>query len=171
MQKILAILIVFALCTAMGMKSAARLQSRAKLLSALVLSVRRFMMAMEYEKKPLYRIAQNRAYGQVQALWDAFGAGLAAGKAPADAFAQAMAQADEGVRGFLSLRREERQLLLEFAGTLGGTDLKTQRAGAALLTSRLEELAETAQHENSVKGRVYRTMGRLCGAAVAILML
>ena len=82
-----------------------------------------------------------------------------------------MAQADEGVRGFLSLRREERQLLLEFAGTLGGTDLKTQRAGAALLTSRLEELAETAQRENSVKGRVYRTMGMLCGAAVAILML
>jgi len=129
------------------------------------------MMAMEYEKKPLHRIAKNRAYGEVQPLFDAFGTALSAGAPPAEAFREALARAETEVRGFAALREEERRLLADFAGALGGSDLKTQRAGAALTISRLEEFAGAAAREHGAKGRIYRTMGMLCGAAVAILML
>ena len=82
MQKIFAILIVFFACTAFGARSAARLRQRATFLAALETALRRFLLAMEYEKKPLERLASKRVYGEAQPLFDAFAEALSAGARP-----------------------------------------------------------------------------------------
>ena len=119
MQKIFAILIVFSACTAFGARSAARLRQRATFLAALETALRRFLLAMEYEKKPLERLASKRVYGEAQPLFDAFAEALSAGARPEAAMRQAVQGTKDGARAWLPLGDAEAALLLEFAAIVG----------------------------------------------------
>ena len=166
MQKIFAILIVFFACTAFGARSAARLRQRATFLAALETALRRFLLAMEYEKKPLERLASKRVYGEAQPLFDAFAEALSAGARPEAAMRQAVQGTKDGAHAWLPLGDAEAALLSEFAAIVG-----TPSAGRYAVLQRLHTAVEAAGAEERGKGRAYRATGMLSGAAIAILML
>lgn len=171
MLKPVSMLLAFALCSLLGVQRAARLQRRVKLLSALQNDVKRLMIRMEFEKKPLAVIVSDRARGELQRLWAAFAEELLHGRDTRTAFLAALDTADAEIAGFSSLGTEERAMLTEFAAALGSTELDGQRQNTAMLLAGLEPLFEQASDECGTKGRIYRTVGMLSGAAAVILML
>lgn len=171
MLKLASMLLVFIFCSMLGAQGAERLRRREKLLSALQNSVRRLMMRMEYEKKPLAAIAAGCAVGELKPLWKTFSEELYRGEEPRAAFSKALDAADMQIAGFRAVGLRERELLKEFASALGATELDGQKKNAAMLLSGLEPLWEEASGAYHAKGRIYQTMGMLCGAAAVILML
>jgi len=171
MLKPISMLLAFLLCSLLGIQRASSLHERAKLLELMQNDVRRLMIAMEFERKPLVRILSARTQGELRPLWQSFAAALQGGLDTRSAFLEALMAADAEITGFHTIGGEERTLLTEFAAALGGTDLDGQKKNAAMLLAGLAPLAEQARAECGVKGRVYRVIGMLSGATVVILML
>ena len=171
MMKLFAMLLAFGLCSFIGVRSSMRLKQRAKLLALLQSTVKRMIIRMEYERKPLAHIVIECAHGELKPFWQTFGKALSRGADTKAAFADALRAADAEIIGFNAIGDQERELLRAFAAALGSTDLDGQRQNAAILLAGLEPLKEAAASEYRTKSRVYRTMGMLCGAAVVVLML
>jgi len=171
MLKPISMLLVFCLCSYLGVQRAARLQQRKTLLAELQTDIKRMMIRMEYERKPLAAIVFARSQGDLRPLWQTFARELQHGADTRSAFAEALAAADAEIAGFCTIGEEERVLLTDFAAALGGTELDGQKRNAAMLLAGLEPLWTQAGGECETKGHVYRTVGMLCGAAIVLLML
>lgn len=71
----------------------------------------------------------------------------------------------------LALHAGDLELLEGLADSLGASDVSTQLAYLALLETRLQERLEAAKEAQRSKGRMYRTLGVLCGIVVDIIIL
>ncbi len=71
----------------------------------------------------------------------------------------------------LALHTGDVELLEGLADSLGASDVSTQLAYLALLETRLQERLEAAKEAQRSKGRMYRTLGVLCGIVVDIIIL
>lgn len=85
-------------------------------------------------------------------------------------FPEAWAQAvgDKKLTGELS--RRDVELLLSFGRQLGTTDAVGQLENCALHEEQLGEALRSAREDRTQRGKLYRRLGVLCGAA-AILIL
>lgn len=76
----------------------------------------------------------------------------------------------EAVSEDVSLGGEEKQLLLELGGTLGMTDTEGQLCAISLIQTRMTGLIAEAERTAAEKGKLYRALGILGGAAAAVIL-
>lgn len=77
----------------------------------------------------------------------------------------------ESVRGCAAeLGEEEAELLSELGDILGSADLESQLGALACTIGLLEERLRRTREYRDKHGRLYRSLGALCGLAVAILL-
>ena len=87
---------------------------------------------------------------------------LARGEAFAESFESSVMEA-----GF---DERTRTVLLHLARELGSSDLESQLAALSYAISRLKEISEIEREHYRTHGKLYRTLGILCGIAAAILV-
>lgn len=69
-----------------------------------------------------------------------------------------------------TLQGEEKQLLTELGSVLGTTDTEGQLSALELIGTRLCQLTAEAQQSAEEKGKLYRALGILGGAAAAVVL-
>lgn len=69
------------------------------------------------------------------------------------------------------LKAEERNILSELGRNIGKSNTEGETAVLALAQTRLESVLESASEEKKRKGRLYRTLGIMLGAAVGIMLI
>lgn len=69
------------------------------------------------------------------------------------------------------LKAEDRQILSELGRSIGKSNTEGETAALALAMTRLDNVLETANEEKKRKGRLYRTLGIMLGAAVGIMLI
>lgn len=69
------------------------------------------------------------------------------------------------------LKAEDRQILSELGRNIGKSNTEGETAALALAMTRLDNVLETASDEKKRKGRLYRTLGIMLGAAVGIMLI
>lgn len=69
------------------------------------------------------------------------------------------------------LKAEDRQILSELGRSIGKSNTEGETAALALAMTRLDNVLETASEEKKRKGRLYRTLGIMLGAAVGIMLI
>lgn len=171
MARPLLVTAVFLCGVLLGRSSAARLALRRNMLGDLTAAVRRMLLRMEYERLPLWRVVGDGACGVASPVLKAFAAALQRGAAPPEAWRSAEDWALLHDRAFAALHPGDREVLRAFMGALGSAALHGEQQNANLALAELERRREEAGAAYGSKGRVYRAMGVLCGAAVAILLL
>jgi stage III sporulation protein AB len=87
---------------------------------------------------------------------------LAQGRPFAESFETAVKESD--------LSQKQREVLLPLATELGSNNLESQLAALSYAIGRLNELSAREQEYCRTHGKLYRTLGVLCGLAAAILV-
>lgn len=171
MAKAIAIVAAFLYCTWAGFASAARLKKRAALLHAIAVAVQKLLISMEYAKLPLSELLRRKLYGDAQILFDCFASYLDGGADAYGAWRGAKRELPGADDAFASLTDADWAMLGAFMQELGTTDGTAQRESGLLLRSGIAEAIAEADDLYNKRGRLYRTMGLLCGAAISILLL
>ncbi len=70
-----------------------------------------------------------------------------------------------------SLCEEEKSALLPLGASLGATDIEGQSAALSLAIEKISAMLEYERAKSPEKARLYMSMGILCGAALAVLMI
>lgn len=69
------------------------------------------------------------------------------------------------------LTQEDVRYLLEFGAAFGGLDKEGQLSGVQLTIRRLDQQREAAEENSRTKGKLFRSLGVLCGAGIALLVV
>lgn len=77
----------------------------------------------------------------------------------------------ESIRADFSLDSDEKKLLSQLITQLGTTDTEGQLSVISVFNENLNAMIEKQSERYSVKGKLYRSMGILMGAAVGIMIL
>ncbi len=159
-MKTIGILLLFGVCTMLGLQAAKRLSARAKAIDALLASLESFLEQIQ-NGTPL-----RRAGGTSGALGTAIGCyldGLEQGNA-SDEAARTAAQGVDGVQA------AEQAALASFLDGMEDVERRTLLLRADTLCTALGH-AKTEADADAKKGRLYRSIGVLAGAGLAILLL
>ena len=70
-----------------------------------------------------------------------------------------------------NLKKEDKQVLLEFGKQLGKTDIEGQESQIALTLTFLENRIEEAKKELEKNAKLYQTLGVVSGLALVIILL
>lgn|GEM_PF-514590 len=170
MLRALAMLSIFLGCTFLGTRASNALRFRRDTLRALLDGLTRLSMWMEFTLEPLAVLAKRAASEETAVFFNEFAELLSTESSVPSAWAQAMENARRKNAGFAALGEEELLALAEYARCLGGSDKETQVKNTALLRQRLTAALGEAEAAYTSKGRMYRSVGMLCGIAVAILL-
>lgn len=170
MAKAIAMLTVFSYCSYLGFAASGRLRRRERFLCALRDSVKELLFHMGQTRLPLCALLLSLGQSPARQLMRTLGEALSAG-ASIDA-AWEGAKAELGRAGALSdLTQSDMEALDRFFPSLGKTDLAGQQENGRLLLRYLSEACAAAGEEQSARGKLYRALGPLMGAAAAVLML
>lgn len=70
-----------------------------------------------------------------------------------------------------SLKKADTEILLDIGRRLGTTDLEGQLGAVRLWQSELSSAAASAEEDFAKKGKLYRSLGALAGAFIAIMLI
>lgn len=77
----------------------------------------------------------------------------------------------DGEKIFLSLNKEDIEILKELGVSLGQTDMEGQVKNIKLVYNSLKRQLETAKEEKNKNFKMYRNMGMLSGLVIIIILL
>lgn len=170
MVKALAMICVFSSCTLAGLMYSSRLKLRCECLQGLLNSMRQLRARMGYSALPLFELVKRIGDPGSAALWDPFSLWLERGYGVRDAWENALDEASEKEKMYAALKKKELDALSDFMSTLGKHDLATSQKGIGVIELQLQECLEEAKSEHSKKGKLYSSIGMLCGLCAAILI-
>ncbi|OQB25205.1 MAG: stage III sporulation protein SpoAB [Firmicutes bacterium ADurb.Bin182] len=170
MGKALLMICVFSCCTLTGLMVATKLRLRYDCLLGLLNSLRQLRAKMEYSALPLFEIVKRIGDARTSVLWDSFSLQLEKGDAVAEAWKRAVHDASSKEEMFGTLKEKESDALSDFISSLGKHDLATQRKAINVIELQLQECLDEAKSELSKKGKLYSSIGMLCGICGAILI-
>lgn len=152
--------------TATGIWLSKRLKERERFMSSVILLIKELTVQIKYTNSEigfmLKNASQNEAYqnllfvtacahlsenGDFHFLWN------------------------DGVKKQPYLTSADRELLFVLGDRLGGTDLDGQLSFLELSCEMLKKQQQEAAENYRKKGRMYRSVGLLCGLAVGIIVL
>jgi len=181
-MKLLAILIAFGACALAGLRLSQRLQARATLLTSLREDMRTLLSAARLSRKPLSVLVAERGslrHGPLIAQYC-----ILRETQTADAAWQALWQspplgggwreAPGGVvrpQDYNALTDQEQRAVADMLAAFTTDDWETLSRRGDEAVALLDAHAQTAAAESAAKGRIYRSIGLLLGAAISILML
>lgn len=162
MMRLIGLALVFSTGCMVGMQSAARQSSRARRIRILERMVQDLATQLRYQTPTVRELID---YLRSQPMYAPLGF---LGQVGEDGrFADDWHSA---VCGDAALGREEKQLLEELGGTLGTTDTDGQLCALSLIGAQFSRLAADTEQKAMEKGRLYRAIGILGGAAAAVVL-
>lgn len=158
------LLIVFG--TAVGLYFSFRLKEREKVMAAVMLLVKELSVRIRYTNaeigEMLRSAAQNEAYGKL--LFVAYCADM-------EESGNFHGKWNEGVKSQPYLTARDRELLTALGDRLGETDCDGQLSFLEMTEEMIKGQREQAAADYSNKGKLYRSVGMLCGLAAGIMLL
>jgi len=170
MPKPIFLMFLFGAGTLIGQRSAARLSDRRDLLASFIVHIRRAALQIQSSNLPLYRLFDH-ADGEASNILRIFSVALSERLDPKIAWERAEQWALRHDKRYNALQPTDRKLLAVWAGELGRGFSAVQLQENEMIVAELQECLREAQTACSQKSRVYRAMGALCGAAIAILLV
>ncbi|HHU90030.1 MAG TPA: hypothetical protein GXZ22_03110 [Clostridiaceae bacterium] len=163
---------VFSGCAATGMKMSSRLAERQRALAKLIeilLNLRNQICGLGI---PLFLAFENVGKEPISGVWsDIFTeCGVIMQQQHIDA-GEAWKMVTRKNRDSIPLEESDWQVLSDFGEMLGKSDRENQESVLDLEKENLEMLERRAAEAIKTKGRLYRNLGILSGAAVVILFL
>jgi len=171
MLRSISVLGLFVCCVLMGNRASGRLRDRKSVLEAFLRDIQRISLLIDYTVMPLQNIVEKFSDSELSPFWIAFGKELLVVHNAEQAWNNAMGEVLKEQSLLSFLMKEELVVLSDFAKVLGKTDKHTQLLNISLLQKRLEVILADAQQQYQRKGRLYRSMGILCGAAISLLVI
>lgn len=162
MLRTAAVLMVVCLSAGIGVNMAGRLRRRRDALRTACGCISRICLAIRHTNRPLSLILRGlQEPVQLVEMAEAMDGGMEP--------SVAWAQAEEGLKDCLT--RGDMDEIGAFAAALGKSTRASQLALGDMAMEALSERLKEAEQLYLKKGRVYRTMGVLLGAGLAILLL
>lgn len=152
----------FILCLAAGLRHSAALKRRAELLGELVVMLKLFGIEIRCCAYPLDELCE-RAEGRFAEL-------VRAAREHCPDIRSAWERACSQMRGS-GYGAAETELMRELGKSLGTSDIAGQETLLALHGERLSALYEQAAADYAKKGKTFRSVGLLCGAGAAVLLI
>ena len=154
------------LCTAMGFYFSSRLKAREERLCTTLLLIKELTVQIRYTNAKIGDIlksaAENTAYQNLSFVTDCLSLN------ENEDFHRVWS---EGVEKQLFLNQRDKELLFSLGEHLGETDSEGQLSFLEITEAMLSEQREEARAERGAKGRMYRSVGLLCGLAMGIMVL
>ena len=163
-------LLSFGLCASIGFLHADRMRCRADGIEELVRCVRQCGLLLRYANVPLVELSNRVGLRERSMLFQAFSRKLMDGITVQEAWLQAFQTCCTQSPAYAALKSPEREAMDQFMFQLGATDAASELQRIALTAEELSALLEEARAQHGRKGRLYRTMGLLCGLAAAIML-
>lgn len=155
-------------CVLAGCSGAARLKRRYAALSEICTGLRRISLGLAYTNQTVAELIVNVGGEGTQGLFTRVARDVASGTTPMAAWERAER---EGRAALCGLSPNDGKALTVFFSLLGGSDRCSQRKHADAALGMLSVQCAAARDAYEKNGRIYRTMGVLLGAGMAILML
>lgn len=162
MRLILA-LAAFGLCSAAGVRSSLLLKKRLELLEELSSMLCGFEIAMRCTAPPLDELFSEAS--------GTFADMVRNHRLNAPDIRAAWEKACVELRSLPCCKDEEAALLSELGASLGKSDAAGQLSLIALYRERTALLAKSAAAEAAQKGKLFRSLGMLCGIGAAIMII
>ena len=163
MLRITAILVCFGVCALAGVRAASRLGLRVSQLNGLMQGAERLMTAARISRAPLAELIRKERELPCTAVFGAFWEGIQAGREPGEAAERALASA-------AGLTAADRAAAGELLCALAAGDLVTTEQRYAQAAARLADVIQEAECDRKDKAKLYRVIGVLGGAALAVLL-
>lgn len=163
MLRITAILLCFGVCALAGVRAAARLGLRVTQLCDLSKGAARLMTAARVSRAPLAELLRKERDLPCAAVFGTFWEGIRAGRAYGEAAERALASA-------AGLTAADRAAAGELLCALTAGDLVTTEQRYAQAAARLADVLQEAECDRKDKAKLYRVIGVLGGAALAVLL-
>lgn len=155
-------------CILAGCNGVARLRRRYAALTELCAAMQRMQLGLTHTNQTVSELLHACGERETRALFAGLAGAVAGGSTPLAAWETV------GMKNALvqsALTQNDRKALLLFFSLLGGSDRCSQLKHVAATLSMLSMQCEEAKRTYEKNGRLYRAMGVLLGAGVAILLL
>lgn len=165
-------LMVFLGCTALGMRLSARLAERQRALSKLMDILLNLKSQMCTMAVPLFTAFENLAKESTGGVWaEVFSqCGSIMKEEHLDA-GMAWKEAVKKTKYQLPLDEADWGVLSDFGDIMGKYDRQNQESVLLMEKEKIAALEKKAREAMDTKGKLYRNLGALCGAAVVILLI
>ena len=170
-MRFVAAMILFSACTMCGFLNAYRLGARSRGIHAVIADAKRIQSRMEYSSASIGRILSETDASEMHALWSCMSDELGHGSTVFEGWRTAYERTRTDLTILNALHKEEIDAMDEFFRDLGTSDINSERKHFALFYDRMEALYLTAESDYKNRGRVFRSIGTLGGAALAILVI
>ena len=166
MFKIIGCICVWVCCGYIGFYFASKLKTRVRILTAQKIMLQKISTYLSYNKTPTKELIHALSVDkELEALTylkrcDEL---LTKGKD----FPVAM---NTSIDEMSELTKEDKPVLQSLSSILGSFDVNSQLSAIAMQQHLLESTLENARQSSKQKGRLYRSLGLLCGLALAIMM-
>lgn len=153
----------FAVCAAVGLWKSSQLKKRAHLLSELSQMVADISLGIRYTAPTLDELSEG--------FTGVFGALLREARQSEPDIKAAWEAASAGLSALPYAERSEAELMSGLGRELGTCDAEGQLAILSMYAEKLKRLSAEAEQNAKVRGKLFRSVGTLLGAGVAILIL
>lgn len=170
MFRVIAIAVSFLACSLCGFQNAFRLEKRSKLIGKLIATVRILSDSVELTRKPVAALIRSCTQMPCYDLFERYAQSIENEKSSKDAWRETEIWMGEHAEYF-RFCEDERNALGSYFEALSTSDGVWLKKAMEQASEQLLRIHEQAQAECARKGKVYRSLGVLIGAAIAILLV
>ena len=162
--------LIFIVCSAAGVAAAARLSRRVSQLESILGAVSFIATEIRYFSSPvedlLDKACRSNEFGRLK-IFDICRTRMELTRD----FEASWATAVQDARPYLCIDDGDAQVLTQFGGELGKTDVEGQLANCSRCEELLSVRLASAREDRACKGRMYRSLGVLAGVFLVILFI
>lgn len=162
-MRVLAALVIFALGVIMGYTKSTELKKRSQLLTELKQLIRELSVRIAYTAPTLDELSED--------CGGLFGELLRNERSQACDIRAAWSGAVDRLSEYTFCGGEEAALMRELGSTLGTSDVQGQLSMLDMYAARLSVLSAAAEEALRTKGKMFRSVGALLGAGLAVLVI
>lgn len=147
-----------------------RLKKRVKELERCLILIDKLKTSLHYQNLPtgelIRTLSEQQACAELPFLKE-----CRTGLEQTSHFPSVWRKSVEGTKGKLSLLPEDIDILLSLADIVGASDVEGQLTALDMVETLLKKQREDALMAREKKGKLYRSLGALAGASMAIFLL
>jgi stage III sporulation protein AB len=175
MLNIIAALLIFCGCSAIGFLYAGRVKDRQRVLSDFKICFANLKMSIEFSSKPLPLALKECVHEgcgeEVKELFESVSERLLQNEFNASVWEDEIQRIRNKKGAFYQADAEDIKLILNFLRHLGMTDTDTQMKSFEMIIETLGRRIEEISPEVKSKAKIYKTTGILTGLMIIIVLL
>jgi stage III sporulation protein AB len=170
--KLICSLIIIGCCTFMGIKFGDTLRKRVKELNELMAAICLMKTQIHYTFTPLpeiFRVLSEKSREPLKHIFENISTSLYSNNV--DSVYEAVEYEFNDNKHYLSLKKEDKDIFMDLAKSLGDTDVEGQNSILDLTEIKLKKQIEKADLELKNNLKIYQYLGFTIGATIVILIV